>query len=59
MRLHVVVVPGGRLLGVAEGPGPQQTLPRARGGRAVLHRTAQVPHAGAARGALPARAHLH
>lgn len=52
-------VAGGRLLGVAEGAGPQQALPRARGGQPVLHRAAQVPRAGAARGALPARAHLH
>lgn len=51
--------PGGRLLGVAEGAGPQQALPRARVGLAVLHRPAQVPHAGAAGGPLPARAHLH
>lgn len=55
----VMSVAGGRLLGVAEGAGPQQALPRAGGGRAVLHRPAQVPHAGAAGGALPARAHLH
>jgi hypothetical protein len=50
---------GGRLLCVAEGAGAQQALPRARGGLAVLHRAAQVPHAGAVGGALPARAHLH
>lgn len=50
---------GGRLLGVAEGAGPQQALPRARGGLAVLHRAAQVPLARPARGALPAGAHLH
>lgn len=49
----------GRLLRVAEGAGPQQALPRARGGQPVLHRPAQVPGAGAAGGALPARAHLH
>lgn len=50
---------GGRLLGVAEGAGAQQALPRARGGQPVLHRAAQVPDAGAAGGPLPARAHLH
>lgn len=51
--------PGRRLLGVPESAGAQQALPRARGGRALLHRAAQVPLAGPAGGALPARAHLH